>query len=203
MATEHDRDDEGIHLGKLAMVFIGFALLYLATSLYFSMPEKKQVTTGMADKVFGPIETTRRNAVLELTINISSLNESWAYVEVDLLDSARKKALMTFGSEQYQESGRDSEGPWTESKNNSDIRVTIPEPGSYYLRARVQGGPKNSTASSDITKKTKLRITIEHLRGSSALFIWAGVFLLIIGVVLNEIRNRTVLTFIAKMSDND
>ncbi len=203
MATEHGWEDEGIHLGKLALVFIGFALFYLATALYFSMSEKDQVLTGMANKDFGPIETTRPNAVLEITIYHESLKESWAYVEVDLMNRDSTKALMTFSGEQYHESGRDSEGPWSESKSNTDIRITVPEPGSYYLRARVQGGPKNSTSASDTTGKTELRITIDHLRGSSALFTWAGVILLILGVVLNEIRNKTVLALIGKMSNGD
>jgi hypothetical protein len=81
---------------------------------------------------------------------------------------------------------------------NNDIRLSIPEPDSYYLRVRVEGAPKRSNKSFDITAKSQIVISLNYLRGSTGLFIWSGVVLLIIGVVLNEIRNRTVLDLFGK-----
>lgn len=192
-------DDDSINLGKVALVFIAFALLYFATAYYFGgsvnpdpIALRSKFDPATKTRIFGPLVTEKSNAVVELVVVDGSVKEGWSYVETELLD-AKGTSLMSFGGEKYHETGRDSDGPWSEAVRDNDIRLTIPDPGTYFLRVRVEGGDKRSTRSSDRTQQTKIYISADYLRGSNGLYIWVGVLLLIIGVVLNEIRNRTVI----------
>ena len=138
--------------------------------------------------------------MVEIAITDRDVKEGWSYVETDLLAEDRETVLTSFGAEHWQESGRDSEGSWTESDQNSDIRITVPKPGIYYLQFRSEEGAKNSTFAS--TNQTKIHVVIKHLRGTTTIFNWFGLILLVIGVVLNEIRNQTIITILLRLADS-
>ena len=55
----------------------------------------------------------------------------------------------------------------------------------------------------DLTDSTYLDVSIEYKRGGSEVLNWLGIIILIIGIILNEIRNQSILTMIGKWADRD
>ena len=204
-----EAEEDGVNWGKVALVCIAFAFVYFLTAFYFS-------TTSSGDEfklkgrfdaqtkawIFGPMRTTKRNQVVEIDVFDRSVKESWSYFEAQLVKGPKAPALMSFGGEAYHESGRDSEGYWVESSNNNDIRITVPAAGNYFLRIRVEGGHKSGRNIGDKTAQTRLVVSARYVRGSTGLFIWCGVLLLIVAVVMNELRNRTVINMLSNLSDD-
>jgi len=204
-----ERDDDSINWGQVALVFVAFAFIYFVTAFYFSTTSfgKEVRLKGRYDQtekawIFGPVSTRERNQVVEINVYDGSVKESWSYFEAELVQDEKGPALLSFGGESWHETGRDSDGYWAAAERNNDIRVTIPDPGRYLLRIRVEGGHKTGRNIGDHTARSKLMVSGRFVRGSTALFIWSGVLLLIVGVVMNELRNRTVINMLSNLSDD-
>ncbi len=191
-------DGDKIHFGVLALIFIGFSILFIGTGVFFDggakTLESSRFPTG---RLFGPITTAKKNTVVEITTRDNTLRNGWAFVEVEVLKD-KKDRLLSFGGEYFNERGRDAEGPWTESKRMRNVKITLPEIGDYYLKFKVQGGPTLSPGTNQ-TQNSVLYVKVEYKRGSSTALNIIGVILLIIGIALNEIRNKTIITFINKI----
>ena len=162
----------------LALVFIAFAFIYFVTAFYFSATSwgKEVRLKGRYDQtakawIFGPVSTRKRNQVVEINVYDGSVKESWSYFEAELVQDVNGPALFSFGGESWHETGRDSDGYWAAAERNNDIRLTIPDPGSYLLRVKVQGGHKSVRNSGDKTAQSKLLVSGRFVRGSTALFI--------------------------------
>lgn len=189
----------GIHLGHLALLFLAFSILCLATTLFFSSSLNEWKGPIAHDGLVGPIEVTKDRAVHEVTISAGNLrNNSWAFVEAQLLD-ANKEYLFSFGDELSLYSGRDSDGPWVESKYNYSTKLTIPQAGNYHLKFLLEQSPGTSGSGS-------FSATVRQLRGSTLPFFVAGIAALLIAIALNEIQNRTVtkvVRFVHNMAEDD
>jgi hypothetical protein len=205
--------EDGVDLGKVATVFILFGILSLITAWVFSMETERlfsntvrtyvspsvpsqQAVAGEQDDgkdvaTIGPITIQKYKEVYEITI-VSSLPEnSWAFVEGEVLD-AEKDYLFSFGKELWHETGYDDEGAWRESDNSYSMKLTFPQPGQYYLNLKSSGS-YNPDA---------VQVTISKTRGSSIPHFVFGTVTLLIGIVLNEVRNQT-LSKIARRFSND
>lgn len=185
----------GIHLGHLALLFLGFSILCLATTLFFSSSLNEWKGPIAHDGLVGPIEVTKDRAVHEVTISAGSLrNNSWAFVEAQLLDS-NKEYLFSFGDELSLYRGVD----WVERKETYSTRLTIPKAGTYYLKFLIEQ-PPNGIGTGRFTAAVK------RLRGSTLPFFVAGIAALLIAIALNEIQNRTVtkvVRFVHNMAEDD
>lgn len=192
-----------IDLGKLASVFIVTALISFMTAWLFShesehsfsgtiepdiipyqalnsdTSEQEENTTTATS--FGPLTTKKYNETYAIRVAASLPVNTWSFVEGEVLDE-EKEYLFSFGKELWHETGRDSDGPWTESENNYTMKITLPEPGTYYFRFKTQG--RYDVAA--------LRVVISKRYGSSLPHIMLGLFALTIGLVLNEIKNKTI-----------
>lgn len=178
-----------IDLGKIATVFILFSLLGFITAWVFSFELGKQAETRFlpyqagSPEVFAALDVVKYNETYNISIKAVDLSsQSWSFVEGQVLDQ-NKEYLFSFGKELWDERGYDSDGPWHESEISYDIAVTFPKPGRYYLQVKT----KSSTgiAPSIVMKMGKQL-------GSSIPHLWFGVICLMIGLVLNEIKNRTI-----------
>ena len=189
----------GVHLGHLALLFLAFSILCLATTLFFSTSLTQQSFSISHNGVFGPIEVKEDQAVHEVTISARDLlNNSWAFVEAQLLD-ANREYLFSFGDELSLYSGRDSDGPWVESKYNYSTRLTIPKAGTYHLRFLIEQRQGSRGHG-------QFAATVRQLRGSTLPFFVAGIAALLIAIALNEIQNRTVtkvVRFVHNMAEDD
>lgn len=216
--------EDDVDLGKVATVFIVYGILSLITAWIFSL-ETKQVFNDTVDtyvapslvtqKIIGQVEEKdndkdqdqeegRKSAVMigpftvekykevhEITITSSLPENTWSFIEGEVLD-AEKDYLFSFGKELWHETGYDDEGAWRESDNDYSMKVTFPNPGKFYLNIKTNGS-YNAHA---------VQVTISKKRGSSIPHFVFGIFTLLIGLVLNEVRNKT-LTKMARRMSND
>ena len=205
--------EDGVDLGKVATVFIVFGILSLITAWVFSMETQRlfsdtvrtyvspsvpsqQAVAGEQEEgkdvaTIGPITVQRYKEVYEISIASSVPENTWSFVEGEVLD-AEKDYLFSFGKELWSETGYDDEGAWRESDNSYSMKLTFPQPGQYYLNLKSSGS-YNPDA---------VQVTISKKRGSSIPHFVFGIFTLLIGLVLNEVRNKT-LTKMARRMSND
>ncbi len=205
--------EDGVDLGKVATVFIIFGILSLITAWVFSMetqrlfsdtvrtyvspsvPSQRAVAVaqekGRDVATIGPITVQRYKEVYEISIASSVPENTWSFIEGEVLD-AEKDYLFSFGKELWSEAGYDDEGAWRESDNSYSMKLTFPQPGQYYLNLKSSGS-YNPDA---------VQVTISKKRGSSIPHFVFGIITLLIGLVLNEIRNKTILRIARSMSDD-
>lgn len=205
--------EDGVDLGKVATVFIVFGILSLITAWIFSMETQRLFSDTVRTYVYpsvptqhaiageqeegkdvatiGPITVQKYKEVYEITIASSLPENSWAFVEGEVLD-AEKDYLFSFGKELWHETGYDSDGAWRESDNNYSMKLTFPQPGQYYLNLKTEGS-YNPDA---------VQVTISKKRGSSIPHMVFGIFTLLIGIILNEIRNKTLSRMARRMSND-
>lgn len=185
--------DDGVHLGKLALIFIVFAALFLITALVMDISSQTIEKNVRANETVGPIVTTSPNTMLYISVENRSLSNSWAFVEAELVDRNGNWAG-GFGGNQYHETGYDSEGYWSEEEKVVDLTLVVPDPGEYQLRFKVEGNKANSSSAADLSRRTQLHVTVDYKLGGGGVFFVMGLILLILGVILNEIRNRTIMS---------
>lgn len=193
------KKEENVDFGQLGLVFIACAILSLLTAWVFSMETEKILhqsfrplpvagnsgkdqTNSAETGIIGPIKARKRNEVFSVGINASIPVQTWAFVEGEVLNQ-NKEYLFAFGKELWSETGRDSEGRWSEKKIDYKIKVTFPEPGEYFFNFKSAGN----------TIPNDLKVKIVKKRGSALPHFWFGLVALVIGLILNEIKNKTIL----------
>ena len=188
-----NNDSNNVDLGKVGTVFIIFALLGLLTAWVYSF-EAKNISDilfypdDVGTTEIGPINVKKYNEVYNVAIKAEIRAQTWSFIEGQVLNSDREY-LFAFGKELWHEQGRDSDGTWREAENDYSINVTLPQPGAYYLRFNIESNrPPNRVA-----------VTVIKKRGSSLPHLWFGIVALIIGLVLNERRNRTIGNILGKV----
>jgi hypothetical protein len=183
-----NNDPDRVNLGKIATVFIVFGLLGLLTAWIYSMETENIINTsfrpaglsGQSAEV-GPIKVNKNNESYSISIKANMPSQSWANIESQVLDSNRQY-LFSFGKELSRYSGRDSEGSWAEVDNGYSMNVTFPKRGIYYLQFNTESDRVPSVVAVRVSKK----------RGSSLPHMWFGIIALLIGIVVNEVKNRTI-----------
>ncbi len=200
--TNVTKAGDGLNFGQISLVFVGFAILYFATAVFFDGDTSKVTRDVSAGQNYGPIVTKSANTVVLISVTNRFLQESWAFIETEVLDD-KGQTITAFGGDTFHESGRDSEGAWSDSKTQRDVRVVLPTPGRYFLKFRVSGGTKFQRTASDLTNQTQLRVTVAQKRGGSSILVGIGIILLILSVILNEIRNQTFIQIFDHFSSDD
>jgi hypothetical protein len=147
--------------------------------------EGRQVT------MLGPIEITKPKQVVGVEIATNLPNNSWAFVEGEVLD-ADKEYLFSFGDEFWHESGYD-DGAWEESYDEYEMKITFTEAGRYYLSIKAQ-------ANSNVNE---IRVRIGQRLGSGIPHFVLGLVLLACGLAIEEMRAKTISKLIARATDND
>ena len=128
-----------------------------------------------AGGVLGPIELSGSDTVLEIEIASPVADGQWTHWTGNLLNSKREFVL-GFGEEFWRESGYDDGGYWTETKDDFDVRVTVPDPGSYYLEFSSEASLPGAGGSA--------MVEVHKAPGSSLPHMWLGVLGLIAAVGL-------------------
>lgn len=214
-------DDGSVDLGRVAIVFICFGLLGLITAYIMSLPSTTYFNSRVTQSapslpkavaqpepdlsaeeaadakahpmlnyaLVGPLKVRKANEVLFVRVEADIAKDGWTFVESEVLDE-RKDYLFSFGKELWHETGVDDEGPWTEADRDYEMKITIPVRGTYYLNIKTQG---------DLTPDT-LHVKVGSAIGSSLPHLWFGIVVLLIGLVLNEAANRTILRLMDRFS---
>ncbi|SMC71010.1 hypothetical protein SAMN05880593_10554 [Rhizobium sp. RU36D] len=201
----------GIDIGKLASVFIIYGLLGLLTSWIMNTQSKRiyqaqlrqQVASGasLTDPIepgetvaardfalIGPFKIHDSGQVVKVQISTNILVNRWSFVEAELLDN-QKEYLFSFGKELWHETGND-DGVWEEADEAYEMKFTVAEPGDYYLKIKTQG---------DYTPGV-ITVSVASTVGSSVPHFAFGVITLVIGLVLNEVSNGTLIRLTSRFS---
>jgi len=191
---------EDIDWGNIATVFMIFGVLSLLTSWFYSFEVGKPIQQKIFPDIatsntdIGPVIVGRNHETYNIQVRTIGMPvQSWSFVQGQVLD-ANKQYLFAFGEDLWHEAGRDSDGSWDESLNKYDMDITFPKAGHYYLRFETESNSPPSAVNIRISKQ----------RGSSLPHFWFGLFCLVFGIILNEMKNRTMTRLLSKVEfDND
>lgn len=177
MENNNDTPDKTGQNMQIAKVFFVFAILCFITGfiLSFNTGVKESATVSEDGALIGPFTIEEDNTVLQMEVNRSIQGETWSFITLELLDEDQNY-LMGFGDELYYETGYDSDGRWTASKQSYDQKFTIPEKGEFYLRAVTENGSQIPSEYGDI------KVTIKEQIASSIPQVIAGIVGLLISI---------------------
>ena len=177
-----------IDLRALAAVFLVFSAICLVTAIFYDGTAETLLNAQYkgAEKTLGPIETERANSVLVVEIaHALSIDRGFgtmdSFVEGEVLD-ANRQYLFSFGKDFYAEAGYD-EGNYYESDTSTSMKVTLQDPGTYYLRLKAEG-----------SLDRQISVTVSRQVGSGLLHRVLGILALLAGIALLWIGNRPVRT---------
>ncbi|MFC1858247.1 hypothetical protein ACFL9U_09510 [Thermodesulfobacteriota bacterium] len=185
--------DKPEKLSHAGLTLILFGVLFLISSCVLNTSSGTMVLRLTPDGgMVGPIEVTKNRTVYQIDVgqNIVKDNE-WSYVSGEVLDK-NQNHLFGFGKEFWKESGYDSEGRWTERVRDYKMKVTLSK-GIYYLWFESE---KSANVRNDIY------IRVHKKLGSSLPFLIAGIVILIIGLVVNEVANQSVTKILSALDDS-
>jgi hypothetical protein len=164
---------------RLSGVCLAAAAVFLVTAFIMNINagvnlEQKVPAEG---GLVGPIRIGEPFTVLEVDVQHFTPNNKWSFVTGELLD-ADKNYLTGFGDEMYHETGYDSEGRWVATDYKFSSKLTVRQPGDYFLKFNVESNaPVGNLRPVNVTVEEKLASALPHLVG--------GVLLIIIGFIMN------------------
>lgn len=208
-SSEAPREPEGIDFARLAIVFIFYGVLGFLTAAFLGTgqtslfdaqlspmakvaddpiePGEQVATRDYA--VIGPFQVQQAGTVIKASFASNLPLNSWSFVEAELLDQDRDY-LFSFGKELWHETGVDSDGKWTESDISYEMKFTVAEPGTYFLNIKTQGSAMPG----------RIRVMLATTIGSSIPHFAFGIITLVIGLIMNEVVNRTILRLLDRFS---
>jgi hypothetical protein len=159
---------------RAAVLLFIFAMLCAISALAvnLSVGERLERRLDASGGLVGPITVQEDGSVLQIEVRQNPGNQSWSFVGGEVLD-AGKNYLFGFGDEMWHETGYDSDGRWSETKNSYDIKVRLPQ-GQYYLNFSGEKQPGSNPGS--------VRVTVEEKLGSSIPF-WILALLALLAAV--------------------
>lgn len=185
---------------------LGVGVVSLLTAAWFTAGERLLVDRLPPEGgVVGPIQITEPNTVLEVKVR-QSLNlpggssygtrSTWSFVSGEVLD-AEQEYLFGFGDELWKESGYDGTY-WTESKDDYEVKVTIPESGTFYLGfttelpqiGRAAGGSPGPIA-----------VRVERKRGSAIPHFVFGICAILLGLLMRFFASKAVQSSFAEVME--
>lgn len=194
MTTESGKAEDRINLGLIASIFILFGILGLVTSWIYSgesnevayfkqAPDwKKNKTSATATFEVGPLRVDKDNSVYRVKVEADVPAKNWSYIDGSLLDR-NGKFLFGFGKDLWHERGSDPDGSsWSQAVTSFEMDFVAPEKGTYSLRFN---------ASQSSLQDTHVSVHVYEKAGSGVPHLLYGIIVLILGVVINEIRNRS------------
>lgn len=159
-----------------------FAALSLITAFVLSLlggTQKVYEKVPADGGIVGPFHIEEGNTILHASIHQNLPVNQWSFVSLSLLDS-QKKYLTGFGEGFWDEEGYDADGYyWRESEESYEAKITVAEPGDYYLEVTPE-----SNLSSEQMSSNPIGVTVETLGFSPIPHMAAGILALIAYVVL-------------------
>ncbi len=133
-----------------------------------SVTETVDITAASSEVQMQPIKVDEAGTMLQMNAVVRSLaNNSWVGVNFSLSNSDGESIYQKY-LEFWRESGRDSDGPWQESKRSIEWHVRVDEPDTY--QAVISMEPASTT------RQTTFALTTEPNRTALTPFLLAGFF---------------------------
>lgn len=147
-----------------------------------------RVDTKDIDKIEGylskpiKIDDTGTNYNIEWGVNFKSTQNQGMYVVVELLDKD-KNVINAVESDFWYETGRDSEGTWTESETSSSKYFKFVEEGDYFARIYAK---TDSTYFTDATySQATINFTVNEGAMLSRYFLMLSGFLTVVALLIS------------------
>ena len=167
-----------IFYNNLLLIMSIFAAIFFITAMFVDVPTLKTTTYDLTyTKKIGPIVVKDKPKIYEIKTNMFSDNTS-VYVSGEVINED-DDTLFEFGNDLWHESGYDSEGYWSESDNGMNAKITLSEPGTYYIKLN-----KEDNSFPDIST------TFYRKSGSGIPHFMIGLYLLIIALCTFIFRNK-------------
>ena len=178
---------------------MAIGVVSLLTAAYFTT-SKRFLTDRLPSTggIVGPLEITEAGTVLEIRVdqalNLSGGRRSfgtrstWSFVSGEVLD-AEQEYLFGFGDELWKESGYDGTY-WTEAKDDYELKVTMPEAGTYYLEFTTEL-PQIGRAARGSAGPIVVRI--DRATGSAIPHLMLGIALILGGLVMRLFASGAAL----------
>lgn len=204
---------EGNGAAKLArlasLVIIGVGIVSLLTAAYFNSGDRLAFESLPANGgTVGPITITDPGTVLQVTVKQpqtlptrrssrgfgsygTTSNSTWTFVEGEVLDED-EQYLFGFGEELWKETGYDG-SYWTESYDEFDLKVTIPDPGTYYLGFTTQVAPGSSPGT--------MQVRVDRMRGSAIPHFVFGIVAILLGLLLRFMTSNAVASSMSEVME--
>jgi len=94
--------------------------------------------------LLGPVQMDKVNTVYRTIMKASGIQDNqFTWVGAELIN-AQNQAVNALVGDFWRESGRDSEGPWSESKLKTKDHFRLTTPGEYYFRLFLDPGSDKS-----------------------------------------------------------
>ena len=149
------------------------------------------LAAASADVPLQTIVVEEAGTTMQLNGSIDRIsNNSWMGVNIELKNSEGEGIYGKY-LEFWRESGRDSDGPWTESKRSISWHVRIDEPGTYTALASTE--PASTNNASRFTLKA------EPNKTSFTPFFMAGFFTFFM-IVLSRSRLSSISAVAASIA---
>lgn len=128
------------------------------------------------------IDNTNTNYNIEWNVQFASSQNQGMYVVVELLDK-EKNVINAVESDFWYETGRDSDGDWTESETSSSEYFKFLDEGNYFARIYAQ---TDSTYFTDTTKsQASINFTVNEGALLSRYFLILSGFLTIVALLIS------------------
>ncbi|OSM07142.1 hypothetical protein [Magnetofaba australis] len=185
----------GIDFGLAGLLCLALALLYVLTGAGLSTSSKSVQLNQLSlyPNTYGPFTIQRKSQPVEFSIHVNQSQQSWTAIDSELIDKPGGSAITGFSGDLWRESGRDSDGAWSDEQTEATMRLTLSGPREYYLRLKVRQGAITDVGNGrDATLSAPISIRLDYLRGSSASYDKGALLLLILGLVLDRIWRRNI-----------
>lgn len=93
-------------------------------------------------QTYGPFSLKEKGKIHKIEIQTRLNKDSWFWGSAELLDE-NKQTINSIEAEFYRESGRDSDGAWTESKTKKKKLFYLKNPGIFYIKLLAEKGTSN------------------------------------------------------------
>lgn len=142
------------------LIFAPIAVIALLVVLAIGGGTVIQQAT-VADPATGgtvPFTATDASYLYQVSLD-TSISNSWAYFEVDLLRDGEDVEIGSLGRDIEYYSGTDSDGRWTEGSRSAAATFHLPEPGDYELDIRLVEA-ENMQSSHPVTVEVRENVYV-------------------------------------------
>lgn len=181
-------------IGWVVTLFGGFSMfsaLFFTSQLGAPIKGKLTKEGGLTEAFVTP----KKNTVVKIEVQQPILRDNnWSFVTGEILDS-EQELLFSFAEELWRETGYSEGQFWRETKNKFDLKVTLPDPGTYYIHLETERKPIRNTGGRVYTRFGDVYWKVTALNGSTVPIFAGGLIGLIFGVILLQIaKSRNAAT---------
>ncbi len=158
---------------NLLIIVVIFCITCFITSISLENGGQTKSYSGTIKQgqLFGPIKIEKNKPKIYIIKSSFYGDNSSTYITGEVLDE-NKDTLYEFGKDLWHESGYDSDGYWSDSDRNMQVKLTFSEPGTYYIQMgeetetssyRSYNAPSNTASGSSLQIISARSSGIPHL----------------------------------------